>query len=156
MKFTLLGLICVPLMTGCHHSVTEQDLVGTWTRDPAAPSTTGHPEVEAKLVVTLTADHKFTLATPTPAGFEGTWAFDKGTKKVGLSPVTLVIANPADPAKKNRLPIAQALQMMQSRSANPKMVDALQKASVEEFLVPSEDGKKLSENGKPAFVKSGS
>jgi len=149
-----LALIAV-VLTGCSKGVSEKDFVGSWIADPASPEKVDHPEVRSKLLFTLTADHKFSMTSPTPAGFEGSWVIEKGTRKVDLTPTTLVIENPLQPGVKTRLPISEALQKVKAKGGNPQMEQELKKASAVATFELAEDGKKMSEDGKPALMKSG-
>ena len=143
------------VLIGCKHGVSDKDFVGTWMPDPASPEKADHPEVRSKLVFNLLADHTFTMSTPTPAGFEGTWKLQEGTRKVGLTPTTLVIENPLAKGQTTKMPIGDAMQRVEAMGGNPKMIEELKKASTQATFELSEDGKKMTENGQPALVRSG-
>ena len=145
--------ICLLLATACNKGFSEKDLVGRWTRDPQAHNGSTNPEVERQMYITVAADHKFGLHTPTPAGFEGSWSYDEDHNEIVLTPETLVITNPGQPGQPTRQPISQALATMRANNAPPNMINSLSAISRQMRLRPSDDGKKLMSNGAPEFVK---
>ena len=147
-----LGLLVLSVV-GCSHGMTEEDVIGSWTKDPAAPSGGKFPEIEAKMVLTFTADHKFVLSTPTPASFAGNWAFDEKLKKFGLTPTTLILPSPTNAAEKMNMPISKALDNMRASHADAKLINSMEQASKQQFLELSADRQKLTDDGRPAFLR---
>ena len=143
LMYLCLSLLCAFIVVGCHHELTEKDLAGTWNKDPDPAA-----KVQNGMVLTLGEDKKFELKTPEDINVDGTWAYDLDSKKVGLTPLTLVVRG-------RSVPMSQAVQMIQQMTTNQQAIQGLQELSREEYLTPSEDGKKLADGNRPAFVKGG-
>ena len=149
MKRLLFALALGFALVGCHH-VSEQDLLGTWKADPAAVATNKNPMAGA-MTFNLTADHHFLMPLPSNSGIYGTWGFLQN--KLTLTPTTFVTPSPFDPSKSYEVPIGPAIDQMQKAHADPEIIKAMQTMSVPIDFEVSSDGKKLTEEGKPAMVK---
>ena len=134
----------------CGHQISEKDIVGTWKPDPAMPMNSKFKGVEKGIIITFTADHKFTLATPSPGGFKGTWAL--ADKMLTVTPTTLVVKNPMGGAN-IEMPIEEALKKFQTSGMTAEMTDSLKTASEQQAFDVADDGKKLSQEGHPAMIK---
>jgi hypothetical protein len=154
-KFLFIVLTgCLLLAVACNHGFSEKDLVGKWIRDPQAKNGSNYPDLEKQLYYTVTDDHKFALNAPNGLSVEGTWSYDEDHNEVVFSPDSVVVPLPGGAPTKQ--PIAQAIATMQANNAPPAAIQGLQNATNPVHLRPSDDGKKLLDNGEPEFDKAGS
>ena len=127
-------------------------MVGKWDLDPSVLSDQANA-AEKGTTFQLTADHQYQMAVPKIVTVKGTWSF--ANAKMTATPTSFVIPSPADPNKFVNLPVDVVLKEAQDMPGDPKMQAALQTMAKETIFDVSPDGKKMSENGKPALVKLG-
>ena len=149
MRFWLCVVAVVLVLAGCAHKVTEQDMLGNWVHDPADARVS-----EKAVSLSFTADHKFTV-TDGKSMIDGTWTFDEDGKRASLTPINLTIDLPQG---KKTIRFMQIIQTLQADDANAKNADMIRNLVQEQrlrYYVISDDGKKLSENDRPAFIREG-
>ena len=148
----VLATTCV-ILAGCGHKVTEADAVGSWKVDPVAVQGKKGADVMSKMTFTLAADHTYVMAGPIPVSVKGTWAF--ADKKVTVTPVSLEMANPVQPGTTQEVPIGPAIAQLRTLAQKDESIqDSLTMMSESTIFDFSDDGMKLSDNGKPALIKS--
>ena len=153
MKLSLPLLAAIVLLAAaCSHKVSEKDIVGTYVNDPAHKTTN---DLEQKMEMTFSADHKFVVVTSTPVNVEGSWSFDESTQKVQVTPVNIDIKNPQT-GQETKMTMDQMKQLLQANPNASKETAEFEKISKGSFFEPMEGGKKLYENGQPTLIKKGS
>ena len=150
MRRALAVLFILLSVWACGHKIEEKDLLGTWKVDPSAVMAKD-AAAASKVTVDFTGDHRFVMAVNAQFSVKGSWAYQD--KKFTMTPTTMAVQSPFDPAKTMDVPLAEAIQTLQKMGTNPEAVDAMQKLSGTTTYEVSDDGKKMSENGKPALLK---
>ena len=137
-------------VVACSHAVTDSDLVGTWTWDPAD---THSNEVQKSIKLTITGDHNFVLDAPlAKVTLKGNWVYTPDNKKIGLTPVTITVPSPAGGTMEMKT--QDAIAKLKENNADPAVITQVQNISGEQFFDVSDDGKQFEENGAPRMVKS--
>jgi len=124
--------------------------VGVWKVDPAALDRKAQAAFD--VTVNFQTDRQFVMAVNPQFSLKGTWSF--ADNKLTMSPTTLAMKSPYEPSKMLEVPLGPAIANAEKTNSDPKMLDAMKSLSGSTIYDVSADGKKLSENGRPALVKS--
>ena len=127
MKAARFGLLLLVLVaTGCGHKVTEADLTGTWRVDAASVPNAPTASMAKNTTLSLTPDHKFVMAPTDQIQIKGAWGLTE--QQVLLTPMTLAVTSPVEPAKRLEIPVDQAVEAMKAMpGAVGQNTDALAK-----------------------------
>ena len=145
-----LSLLVIGAIGCTAQKIEDKDLVGTWNVDPAAMIGKDKNDVMSKMSFHLTENHQYTMTGPVPMTLKGSWVYSD--KKLNLAPTSIEVQNSSAPNGKSEFPVS-ALKQMESMAPDEQIKKALTTMGEQLSFDVSDDGKKLSSEGKGALIK---
>ena len=156
MKAARFGLLLVVLVSvGCAHKVTEADLIGNWTVDPASVPNASTSAIAKSTTVSLTADHQYVMTPSDQVQIKGSWGLAE--QQVVVTPMTLALKSPFEPGKTLEIPVSQAVAALKGMAKQAPGQGSTNFDSIGQpmSLAVSADGKTLTTPDKVVLKKSG-